>query len=83
MSLVYAKKSDKIICALRVFLHASVACGTEILMCKGHQELCGYVLYKSLLTCVAHMDLVGDPVQGTSHACASEILITKARKIST
>jgi len=25
---------------------------------KGHQELSGYDLYKSLLTCVAHMDLV-------------------------
>ena len=38
-------------------------------------------LYKSLLTYVAHMDLVGDPLQGTCHARASEILITKMRKI--
>ena len=83
MSLVYAKKSDEIGCALRVFLHATVACGTEILMCEGHQESCGYALYESLLTYVAHMDLVGDPVQGTCHARASEILITKVRKIST
>ena len=74
MSLVYAKKSDEIGCVLRVFLHATVACGTEILMCKGHQELCGYALYKSLLTYVApHMGLVGDPLQGT--------FITKVRKI--
>ncbi len=83
MSLVYAKKSDEIGCALQVFLHATVVCGTEILMCEGHQELGGYALYESLLTYVAHMDLVGDPVQGTCHARASEILITKVRKIST
>jgi hypothetical protein len=83
MSLVYAKKSDEIGCALRVFLHATVACGTEILMCKVHQKLCGYALYESLLTYVAQMDLVGDPLQGTCHARASEILITKVHKIST
>jgi hypothetical protein len=83
MSLVYAKKSDEIGCALRVFLHASVACGTEILMCEGHPESCGYALYKSLLTYVAHMDLVGDPLQGTCHTRASEILITKVRKMFT
>ena len=82
MSLVYAKKIDEI--ALRVFLHAAVACGTEILMCEGHQESCGYALYESLLTYVApHMGLIGDPLQGTCHARASEILITKVRKIST
>ena len=46
-----------------------------------HQELSGYALYESLLTYVAHMDLVGDPLQGTCHARASEILITKIRKI--
>jgi hypothetical protein len=38
-------------------------------------------LYESLLTYVAHMDIVGDPLQGTCHARASEILITKMRKI--
>jgi hypothetical protein len=38
-------------------------------------------LYESLLTYVAHMDLVGDPLQGTCHARVSEILITKMRKI--
>jgi len=74
MSLIHAKKSDDIGCALRVFLPATVACGTES---------CGYALYESLLTYVAHMDLVGDPVQGTCHARVSEILITKVRKIST
>ena len=83
MSLVYAKKSDEIGCVLCMFLHATVACGTEILMCKGHQESCGYALYESLLTYLAHMDLVGDPLQGTCHARASEILITKVCKIST
>ena len=81
MSLVYSKKSDEIGCALRVFLHATVACGSEIFMCEGHQDSCGYALYKSLLTYEAHMDLVGDPLQGTCHAHASEILITKMRKI--
>ena len=38
-------------------------------------------LYESLLTYVAHMDLVGDPVQGACYARASEILITKVREI--
>ena len=38
-------------------------------------------LYESLLTYVAHMDLVGDPLQGTCHARASEILITNIQKI--
>ncbi len=66
-----------------MFLHAAVACGTEILMSEGYQESCGYALYESLLTFVAHMDLVGDPLQGTCYARASEILITKVRKIST
>ena len=83
MSLVYAKKSDEIGCALCVFLHVTVACGTEILMCKGHQDSCGYALYKSLLTYEAHMDLIGDLLQGTCHARASEILIIKVHKIST
>ncbi len=46
-----------------------------------HQELSGYTLHESPLTYVAHMDLVGDPLQGTCHACASEILINKIRKI--
>ena len=48
---------------------------------EAHQELSGYALYESLLTYVAHMDLVGDLLQGTCHARASEILITKMRKI--
>ena len=40
---------------------------------KGHQELSGYDLYESLLTCVACLDLVGDPLQDTCHARASKI----------
>jgi len=48
---------------------------------EAHQELSGYALYESLLTYVAHMDLVGDLLQGTCHAHTSEILITKIRKI--
>ena len=39
-----------------------------------HQELSGYALYESLLTYVAHLDLVGVPVQGTCHTRASKIL---------
>jgi len=46
-----------------------------------HQELSGYDLYESLLTYVAHMDLIGDPLQDTCHARASKILITRIRKI--
>jgi hypothetical protein len=83
MSLVYAKKSDEIGCARRVFQHAAIGGGTKILMSEGYQESCGYALYESLLTYVAHVDLVGDPLQDTCHACASEILITKVCKIST
>jgi len=48
---------------------------------KEHQELSGFTLYECLLTYVAHLDLVGVPVQGTRHANASKILITKIRKI--
>ena len=48
---------------------------------KEHQELSGYALYESLLTYIAHMDLVGDPLQGTCHVRRSEILITKIHKI--
>ncbi len=49
---------------------------------KADQELSGYDLYESLLTYVAHMDLVGDPLQDTCHAArASKILITKIRRI--
>jgi len=48
---------------------------------EAHQELSGYTLYESLLTYVAHMDLVGDPLQGTCHTRVFEILITKIRKI--
>jgi len=33
-----------------------------------HQESSGYALYESLLIYVAHLDLVGDPLQGTCHA---------------
>jgi len=38
-----------------------------------HQELRGCALYESLLTYVAHLDLVGVPVQGIYHAHASKI----------
>jgi len=46
-----------------------------------HQESSGYALYESLLTYVAHPDLVGDPLQGTCNARTPEILITKICKI--
>ena len=48
-----------------------------------HRPLSGYALYESLLTYVAHVDLVGESLQGTCHARASEILITKVHKIPT
>ena len=48
---------------------------------EGHQYLSGYDMYESLLTCVAHMDLVGDPLQDTCHARVSKILFTKIRTI--
>ena len=48
---------------------------------EAHQELSGYALYESLLTYVAHMDLVGDALQGICHTRTSEILITKICKI--
>ncbi len=37
------------------------------------QESSGYALYESLLTYVAHLDLVGDPFQDTCHMHASKI----------
>jgi hypothetical protein len=67
-------------CVLRMFLHATVACGTELLDVLDIRFV-WLRLYESLLTYVAHMDLVGDPLQGTCHARASEILITKMRTI--
>jgi len=67
-------------CASRVSTYMHGVC-TKILMSEGYQESCGYALYESLLTYVAHVDLVGDPLQGTCHARASKILITKVRKI--
>jgi hypothetical protein len=75
--------SECVLCVPRVFLHASVvyvACGIEILDVLDIK----YVwlrLYESLFTYVAHVDLVGDPLQDTCHARASEILITKIHKI--
>jgi hypothetical protein len=83
MSLVYAKKSDEIGCALRVFLHATVACSVwyRDLDVRGTSRIVWLRLYQSLLMYIAHMDLIGDPFQGTCCARASEILITKVRKI--
>ena len=76
-------RSECISCVPRVFLHASVvcvACGIEILDVLDIRFE-WLRLYESLLTYVAHMDLVGDPLQDTCHARASEILITKIHKI--
>jgi hypothetical protein len=75
--------SECVSCVPRVFIHASVvcvACGIEILDVLDIRFE-WLRLYESLLTCVAHMDLVGDPIQDTCHARASEILITKIHKI--
>jgi len=46
-----------------------------------HQPLSGYALYESLLTYIAHLDLVGVPVQGTCHARASKRHFIKIHKI--
>ena len=62
---------------LRVFLHATVACGTELLDVLGIKNRVAMLCTRVYLL----MDLVGDPLQGTCHARASEILITKMRKI--
>ncbi len=67
-------------CALRVSTYMRDAWYRDLDV-EEHQELSGYTLYESLHTYVAHMDLVGDPLQGTCHARASEILITKICKI--
>jgi len=41
---------------------------------RGPLRIVWLCVYESLLTYVAHMDLVGDPDQGTCHTRASEIL---------
>ena len=46
------------------YMHARRV-GIVNLDAEEHQELSGYDLYESLLTYVAHMDLVGDPLQDT------------------
>jgi len=38
-----------------------------------HRPLSGYALYESLLTYVAHLDLIGDPLQDTCPVHASKI----------
>ena len=76
-------RSECVSCVPRVFLHAIVVyveCGTEILDVLDISFV-WLRLYESLLTYVAHMDLVGDPLQDTCHARTSEILITKIHKI--
>jgi len=50
---------------------------------EANQELNGYALYESLLTYAAHMDLVGDPLQGTCHAHASKIHLLRFVRYST
>ena len=45
-----------------------------------HQELSGYALYESLLTYVAHLDLVGDPLQDTCQRTRPRF-ITEIHKI--
>jgi len=67
-------------CALRVYTYMRGEWYRDLDV-PPHQESSGYAMYESLLTYVAHMDLVGDPLQGTCHAGASQILITKIRKI--
>jgi len=44
-----------------------------------HRPLSGYALYESLLTYVAHLDLVGDPLQDTCHARVQDSLLRFVR----
>jgi len=59
-------------CASRV---SKCMCGVwyRDLDVEEHQESSGCALYESLLTYVAHLDLVGDPLQDTCQAHASKI----------
>ena len=78
MSLVYAKNSDEIrvcfMCASRV----STCMRGELVpyresLCRGTSKWSGPALYESLLTYVAYLDLVGDPLQDTCHAYVPKI----------
>ncbi len=84
MNLVYAKNSDEIGCVFRVcftcFYMQPQRVVQSYLMYLA-SRIVWQCLYESLLTYVAYMVLVGDPLQGTCHARASKILITKMRKI--
>ena len=57
MSLVYAKKSDEIWNARRVFLHASEVCNTYYLMYSASSFMWLRV-YQSLCTYAVQLDLV-------------------------
>jgi len=59
-------------CALRVSTYMRGVWYRDVDV-EAHQESSGYALYESLLTYVAHLDLVGVPVQGTCHARTSKI----------
>jgi len=63
------KRSDVLVACF--YMHARRV--VSRLDAEEHQPLSDYALYESLLTCVAHLDLVGDPLQDTCHACASKI----------
>jgi hypothetical protein len=87
MSLVYPKISDEIgvcfMCASRV---STCECSVRSVWyrdtrCTRHQIFGWLRSYESLLTYVAHKDLVGDPLQDTHHSRVSKILITKIHKI--
>jgi len=54
------------------YMHAQQV-GTENLDAEEHQNRAAMLLYESLLTCVAHLDLIGDPLQDTCHVHASKI----------
>ena len=64
------------------YMHARRV-GTENLDVKEHQNRAAMLLYESLLTCVVHLDLVGDPLQDTCHAHASKIHLLRFVRYST
>ena len=65
---------------LRVFLHATVACGTELLDVLGIKYRVAMLVRESTYLRSSHGSRRRS-VQGTCYARASEILITKVHKI--
>ncbi len=59
------------VCVACFYMHA--ASWYRESWCRGTSKWSGHALYESLHTCVAHLVLVGDPLQDNCHAHASKI----------